>query len=87
MELITGCSNLTELRRLDAVFESFRTIHISEEASRQALHWMKAYRLSHGLTIPDALIAATAQISGLSLYTKNTKHFQMIPLLQIIRPY
>ncbi len=37
--------------------------------------------------IPDALIAATAVDHNLTLYTKNTRHFQMIPQLTVVRPY
>jgi predicted nucleic acid-binding protein len=43
--------------------------------------------LSHGLLIPDALIAATALDRGLILYTKNARHFDMIPGIKVIRPY
>ena len=35
----------------------------------------------------DALIAATALENGLTLMTKNTRHFQMIPKLEVVRPY
>ncbi len=48
---------------------------------------MESYFLSHGLLIPDALIAATALDQALPLYTKNVRHFQMIPLLSVTRPY
>jgi predicted nucleic acid-binding protein len=37
--------------------------------------------------IPDALIAATASERGLTLYTKNTRHFQRLPDLTVVRPY
>jgi hypothetical protein len=43
--------------------------------------------LSHGLLIPDALIAATALEFNLTLCTKNIRHFQMIPDLELFRPY
>jgi predicted nucleic acid-binding protein len=42
---------------------------------------------SHGLSIPDALIAATAVEHGIALYTRGLHHFQMIPALTIHRPY
>ena len=48
---------------------------------------MDSYFLSHGLLIPDALIAATALEQGLALYTKNLRHFQVIASLTLIRPY
>jgi predicted nucleic acid-binding protein len=48
---------------------------------------MRRYRLSHGLLLPDALIAATAIEYDVTLYTKNVCHFQMIPALTVVRPY
>jgi predicted nucleic acid-binding protein len=48
---------------------------------------MNSFFLSHGLLIPDALIAATALELGLTLCTKNIRHFQMIEGLEVSRPY
>ena len=48
---------------------------------------MDSFFLSHGLVIPDALIAATALEHGLALYTRNVRDFQMIPSLTLVRPY
>jgi predicted nucleic acid-binding protein len=39
------------------------------------------------LTIPDALIAATAIVQDLELVTDNDRHFKMIPELAVSRPY
>jgi len=47
---------------------------------------MEGYSLSHNLSIPDALIAATAMEHMLELYTLNTKDFQFIPGLMLYHP-
>ena len=47
------------------------------------LKLMEAYSLSHKLGIPDAIIAATAIIHHLPLYTLNIKHFQFISEVQL----
>jgi tRNA(fMet)-specific endonuclease VapC len=39
---------------------------------------MERYALSHKLTIPDALIAATALVNNVDLYTLNVKDFRFI---------
>ncbi len=44
------------------------------------------YALSHKLSIPDALIAATAQVHNLELYTLNLKDFQFIQNLKLYQP-
>ena len=46
---------------------------------------MANYSLSHKLTIPDALIAATALVNDLELYTLNIKDFRFIENLRLYR--
>ena len=45
------------------------------------------FGLSASFVSPDALIAATALDRGATLYTRNLRHFQMIPGLAVIPPY
>ena len=47
---------------------------------------MKSCARSHGLQALDSLIAATALEEGLTLATKNRKHFQMIGDLKLEVP-
>jgi predicted nucleic acid-binding protein len=87
MELIVGCRNRRELQVLES-FLSLTVVHeITPMVSQDARDLVKTLCLSHGLMIPDALIAATALSLGLPLYTKNVRHFQMIPSLVVVRPY
>ena len=60
---------------------------LSGIASRVAYHLMQRFYLSHGLLIPDALIAATALDYEVTLYAENVYHFLMIPGLTVVRPY
>lgn len=87
MELIAGCRNRTELVSVQQSLQQMIVLPVSASASQTAYHLMESFFLSHSLVIPDALIAATALEYGLTLYTKNVKHFQMIPALTVIRPY
>jgi predicted nucleic acid-binding protein len=87
MEMAVGSRNSTELSETKRFLEPVRIIPVDTEVSNLAYKLIEAFTLSHGLAIPDALIAATAIRNGLTLLTKNTRHFQMIPDLQIIRPY
>ena len=86
MELLAGCRDKTEQREVEHFLKRFDVIPINEAASHLAVELMVRYRLSHGLQIPDALIAATALVSGYSLATKNQKHFRFIPNLKVM-PY
>jgi len=53
-------------------------IHIQAEISDKAVKLVEKYALSHKLSIPDALIAATAIYHNLALYTLNVKDFIFI---------
>lgn len=86
MELVVGCRNRRELQILERFLRRFQVVAINEAISRQALDLVVAFRLSHGLLIPDALIAATALAEGHSLITKNQRHYRFIPGLSLL-PY
>lgn len=47
---------------------------------------METYSLSHKLSLPDALIAATALSHDVKLYTLNIKDFRFISGLQLHCP-
>lgn len=47
---------------------------------------LKTYRLSHGLLIADALIAATALTLDISIVSKNQKDYRFISGLRLL-PY
>jgi hypothetical protein len=57
---------------------------VTEDIAERAGEYLRDYGAS-GLSIPDAMIAATAVLKGLTLVTLNPKHFQihgvsMLPL-------
>ena len=87
MELIAGCRNKTELTQTQQFLQSVLVLPIVANTSRTAYELMESFFLSHGLLIADALIAATAVEINRTLYTKNLRHFQMIPGLSVGRPY
>ncbi len=87
MELVAGCQNKRDLAAVQQFLQAVVTVPVSSTTSQAASALMETFFLSHGLLIPDALIAATAQEMGATLYTKNIRHFQMIPSLAVVRPY
>ncbi len=88
MELVRGCRNRTELRRLKRFLRTFfpRVEQISEEVSRRALSLVERYALSHSIAVDDALIAATALAVNSRLATGNTRDYSFIPGLKLL-PY
>jgi len=83
---LAGARTQRETADLDLVLRGYRAIPPNEEIARRAYYLMKTYARSHGLDTLDALIAATAFEEGLTLATKNRKHFQMIGDLSLEVP-
>ena len=87
MELIQGVRNREELRLLRRFItqRQIKIVHINDEISQKALHYMEEYALSHNLRMADSLIAATTSILGTTLLTSNTKHYLPIRDIQVKR--
>jgi predicted nucleic acid-binding protein len=83
MELYYGALNKMELKKIKLHLSSIRIFHIDEEISDTASELIERYAKSHGLQIPDALIAATSLSHGLKLYTCNKKDFVFIEKISL----
>ena len=78
-ELFFGALNKAELAKIKRHLTTIECLPIDGRISEQFLTLMETYALSHKLTIPDALIAATALVHHMDLYTFNVKDFRFIP--------
>ena len=87
MELVMGCRNQAELRRIEQFLANFPLLWPQATEFVQAYQLLSQYRLSHGIGISDCLIAAMALSHSARLYTFNLKHFAIIPNLDVQRPY
>ena len=83
MELYYGALNKAELKKIKRHLSSIRIFQIEEEISIMASDLIEQYAKSHGLQIPDALIAATSINRDLQLYTGNTKDFIYIKNIRL----
>ena len=61
-----------------------RVVQINEEISGKAVELIASYSKSHNLLIPDALIAATALVFDLPLFTRNLSDFRFLPSLNLV---
>ena len=86
MELFVGCRNKTELGNTKRFLQRFQVLKLSEQISDKAIGLLLQYRLSHGLAIPDALIAATAITFNQPFISKNQRDYSFISGLQLL-PY
>ncbi|MBI4309171.1 MAG: type II toxin-antitoxin system VapC family toxin [Candidatus Omnitrophica bacterium] len=85
MEVCRGFKNKQEaLYWKSLIYElNIKVLPIDENISAKAMYWVEEFSLSHGLDIPDALIAATATTHGLPLITGNIKDYNFLPSLVI----
>jgi len=77
-ELYYGALNKSELQKIHNNLQIISCLPLDEKISVYFLNLMKSYSLSHKIDIPDAIIAATAIIHHVPLYTLNTRHFRFI---------
>lgn len=82
-EIYQGAKNAQELKKWEKLMANLKIVLITPEVSSVAVNLVKQHRLSHGLHILDALIAATAIKNKYTLLTSNIKHFQMIKELKL----
>lgn len=87
MELMEGCRDKSEMLNLRRGVEFFRIYWPTQQDCDRALRTFSDGRLSHGISIPDALIAECALGLNAVLCTFNTKHFHAVPALNTEKPY
>jgi len=87
MELVQGLRDKVEQTALHRFLDQrdIAVLPVSESISHRALVLMEEWRLSHGLLMADALIAATAVDYGVTLLSGNHKHYSFIPSLTLKR--
>ena len=85
-ELFFGAKDKRELKRMQKHLALINQIALDAEISARFVTLLESYALSHKLSVPDALIAATALCYNLPLYTLNTKDFRFIPEIQLFHP-
>jgi len=86
MEIWVGCRNKTEQRYADKFLRRFQVLALTEQVCDVAVDLLRRYRLSHGLAIPDALIAATAIAVHQPFVSKNNRDYRFIEGVQLL-PY
>ena len=78
MELLVGARDKQAQRNIERFLTRFTVIKLNASITDRAYDLLIRYRLSHGLAIADALIAATAMVTIQPLATKNQKDFRFI---------
>ena len=77
-ELLYGARNKKELQTLRKDLNKLTVLPIETSISAMAVELVEKYALSHKLSLPDALIGATAMYHNIELYTLNVKDFRFL---------
>ena len=72
-----GAKDDPEQAVLENLLSLFRVVPINNEIARFGGRYRRDYGPSHGISLPDALVAATAVLEGAALKTLNVKHYPM----------
>ena len=86
LELIVGARDKRELAHIDAFLSAYVIAPLRESTGKRAYELLKLYAQPHGLHVFDSLVAATALEEGLTLVTKNRRHFGVIQGLSLEAP-
>lgn len=78
LELIVGARDNRDLADIDTFLSAYVIVPLRGSTGSRAYELLKRYAKSHGLHVFDSLVAAIAIEEGLTLVTKNRKHFGMI---------
>lgn len=84
-ELHVGVREGHERQALDRFLDLLDVVAVTPGIARQGGLWRRDYGRSHGTGLMDALIAASAEMSGCTLATLNKKHFPMLETVLV--PY
>ena len=84
-EIIAGAKDMVMQKRFEKLLDNYIVVYLDSDISFLGINLYKKYKLSHGLDMPDSLIAATAIELNLPLFTYNIKDFRYIPGLQLYK--
>jgi hypothetical protein len=83
-ELYAG-SRASDEMPLARLLSLFHVLPVSTAVAQLGGTWRRRYGPAHGVSLVDALIAATARLHDLRVATHNRKHFPMLD--DVIVPY
>ncbi|MCW5960894.1 MAG: PIN domain-containing protein [Pyrinomonadaceae bacterium] len=86
IECIQGSKSNREKRVIEKYLTRFPLLPITSQSSLKALELIRSYSNSHGLFLPDALIAASALENDLTVLTYNINDFKFIQDLKYLKP-
>jgi predicted nucleic acid-binding protein len=72
-----------QVLKIKSRLQKLEIINLDQKITETAINMIERYAKSHGLHIPDALIAATAICRGMQLLICNVKDFKFIERIRL----
>lgn len=66
LELIQGAKSKPDVNKIEKYLNRFELLHFDKSVSQRAIELVRNYSKSHGLMLPDAIIAATCLENNLT---------------------
>ena len=85
MELMSGATNKTNLNKINKKLHRYNIALINNDITLTGIELLSKYSLSHKLALADSLIASTAIVTKLRLFTYNVKDFKFISSLKLFK--
>ncbi len=85
MELLQGARHRQEIKTIKGFLAdfAFQMLPLTENVGHRASIYMEEYALKSGMSMADALIAATAVEHAVVLCTANQKHYKPVRELEM----
>jgi hypothetical protein len=87
MEVIVGAGSKVKQAACKEILQEFQLMYLTEADQDWAIEQLERFRLSHGATINDCLIASVCHRLQIPLFTQNLK--DMTPMIGdlAVKPY
>ena len=85
LELLSGLKTKQRIIDLNKQMNAYTVVHISENISQKSLSLFQKYISKHSLSPADTLIASTAIINRLELFTDNIEDYIFIKELKLFK--
>jgi predicted nucleic acid-binding protein len=87
LEAVEGAQNKRNQNKIVSLLKKFEIVYLNQDDQIWAMRQLSIYQLSHQVGFDDYLIAAPCHRLGLTLYTRNLKHFIPLSGDQVKEPY
>ena len=80
LEFLSGARDKRELKKINQILKRIQLVELDQGIMDLSTQLMNRYTLSHGMSVYDAIIAATCMVYDIPLWTHNKKDFRFLDI-------